>query len=73
MKILLKFECDDQDDIDQVLMVIDEADDVDCARKEAKAVLGDCILTASVVLDFGHNKSWASPSDFADQYRPFSG
>lgn len=74
MKLLLKFECDDPDDIDQVLMVIDSDDDnIDYAKKEARTVLGDCVLTAQVVLDFGHNLSWATRSDFQDQYRPFLG
>jgi hypothetical protein len=69
---LLKFESQEDENIDQVLMVVPEHYDKDLAHETAEGCLGLCMLVAVVYLDLSHPDTNALDTDF-DAYRPFTG
>jgi hypothetical protein len=69
---LLKFESQEDDNIDQVLMVVPEGYDKDLAHETAEGCLGPCMLVAVAYLDLSHPTANALDTDF-DAYRPYTG
>jgi hypothetical protein len=69
---LLKFESQEDDNIDQVLMVVPEDYDRGLVYETAEGCLGPCTLVAVAHLDLSHPDTNALDTDF-DAYRPYTG